>query len=72
MGILSPDPRKQPLPPLRPLRERGLGLRVESADGARLTDDMENRITQMFCPSIFPPGGMAFKLERDNDINWEG
>ena len=33
---------------------------------------MENRITQLFWPSIFPLEEMAFKLERDKDINGEG
>ena len=72
MGILSPDPRKTPPPPLQPLRESGSGLRVDWADGAGLTDDVENRITQLFCPSISPLEEMAFKLERDKDINGKG
>lgn len=72
MGVLSPDPRRTPPPPLQPLRESRSGLRVDLADGAGLTDDMENRSTQLFWPSIFPLEEMAFKLERDKDINGEG
>ena len=80
MGILSPlgkgprgpDPRKTTSSPYSGLSGRESGLRVELADGAGLTDDMENRITQLFCPSVIPSKGMAFKLERDNAINREG
>jgi hypothetical protein len=40
-------------------------------DGAVLTDDMENRITQLLVPSPSPQKGVAFKLGNDNELKWE-